>query len=255
VVGRNKGDIRVSDKKVSGHHCQFSLEENRVFIEDLGSTNGTFIGGKRLESKIELKNLDVVTLGLSKIKVAIVEDVKKFKQVNLADFNPDETAPEQSLSEEATLTARSTQLPREDAVYRDTGIQRINHLISDELESFSKWDHPQQASKSGSPSVPRIQVVLNARKAPEGVSRITCSQDKTSIGRKDVDIRINDLDLSRKHAAIEIVGGRQAFVRDLASTNGTFVNGSRITYQELRQGDLIQIGQCVFEVFIQAVEK
>jgi len=264
LVGRNRGEIKLTDKKASGRHCQFILEGDRVYLEDLGSTNGTFMGAHKVSDRIEIHNLDVVTVGLSKITVAIVEDVKKFKELNAKDFeddnfNPDETAPEASHFDPATplpLVTPKVSLPADDAVYRETGVNRIQNLIEDEMKAFSKWDHPAGAAeKSGPHSVPKIQVVLNARKAPEGVSRITCSQEKTSIGRKEVDIRINDLDLSRKHAAIEIVGGRQAYVRDLASTNGTFVNGNRVTFQEIKQGDLVQIGQCVFEVFIQAIEK
>ncbi len=143
-----------------------------------------------MNKRVELNNLDSFSVGLTKFSVAIVEELQQFKELNLNDFNPDETAPEESLYEEipvedhleATKTA-SAKLPPEEAVYRDTGIQRINNLIDDELKSFSKWDHPAEKS-SGPKSIPRIKVILNARKAPEGVSRITCSQDKTTIGRK-----------------------------------------------------------------------
>jgi len=264
VVGRNRGEIKLSDKKASGRHCQFILENDRVYLEDLGSTNGTFMGAHKVGDRLELHNLDTVTIGLSKITVAIIEDVKKFKELNAQDFgnddfNPDETVPEMAKFDPSTPPPvpqpKKNQLPPEDAIYHDTGVNRITNLIEDEMKAFSKWDHPATPEKSSSHSVPRIQVVLNARKAPEGVSRITCSQEKTTLGRKDVDIRINDLDLSRKHAVVEIVGGRQAYVRDLASTNGTFVNGNRVTYQEIKQGDLVQIGQCVFEIFIQTIEK
>jgi len=264
LVGRNRGEIKLTDKKASGRHCQFILENNRVYLEDLGSTNGTFMGAHKVGDRLELHNLDVVTVGLSKLTIAIVEDVKKFKEINAndygeIDFNPDETAPEAGQFNPVTpipvAAPKETKMPADDAIYRETGVNRIQNLIEDELQAFSKWDHPATAEKSGPHSVPKVQVVLNARKAPEGVSRITCSQEKTTIGRKEVDIRINDLDLSRKHAAIEIVGGRQAYVRDLASTNGTFVNGNRVTFQEIKQGDLVQFGQCVFEVFIQTIEK
>lgn len=257
VLGRNKGDIKLTDKKVSGRHCQFIVEGDSVYVEDLGSTNGTFVGSYRVDKRFELHNLDVVTVGLTKISVAIVEELKAFKKLNAieTEFNPDETAPEQSVAETHHSPIPPPPETNEEAVYRDTGIRRINHLIDDELKSFSKWDHPNIPEKSGGKSVPRIQVILNARKAPEGVTRITCTNEKTTIGRKEVDIRINDLDLSRKHSCVEIVGGHQAYIRDLASTNGTFVNGNRISYQELKAGDLVQIGQCVFEVFIKAYEK
>jgi pSer/pThr/pTyr-binding forkhead associated (FHA) protein len=96
-----------------------------------------------------------------------------------------------------------------------------------------------------------VKVILKIRKAPGDLSEIVCTQPVTSIGRKDVDVRINDLDLSRKHCAIEIMAGTQVMIRDLGSTNGTYLNGKKISTQEVKNGDLIQIGQSLLEVLIQ----
>lgn len=38
------------DRGVSRMHCRLHLEDNRIYITDLGSTNGTFVAGKRLEA-------------------------------------------------------------------------------------------------------------------------------------------------------------------------------------------------------------
>lgn len=245
-LGRNRGDIQLSDKKISGRHAEFSIEGNTLYLEDLGSTNGTFKGSEKVEGRIALSNMDQITVGLSRLSVSIVEDVQEFKKAN--ELHAEETPV--FGSEEVQVS-----LPDKDSEYRDTGVERINDLIDDELNSFSKWDHPSSDAGNGpASSIPKVKVILNARKAPEGVSQLICSDAKTSIGRKGVDIRINDLDLSRKHSEIEIVAGTQVFVRDLASTNGTYVNGNRITHQVLKNGDLIQIGQSVFEVLIQKKE-
>lgn len=48
--------------------------------------------------------------------------------------------------------------------------------------------------------------------------------------------------VSRDHAAVETLPDGTHMLRDLGSTNGTFVNGQRIEQQLLRGGDLIQIG-------------
>ena len=61
------------------------------------------------------------------------------------------------------------------------------------------------------------------------------------VGRApDVDIPINDLGISRHHISL-ISEKNSVLVRDLGSTNGTFVNGKRITERELNDGDKIQI--------------
>lgn len=69
-----------------------------------------------------------------------------------------------------------------------------------------------------------------------------------AIGRAgDCDIIINDTYVSNKHARVYEDEG--AFVvEDLGSTNGTYVNGRKISYPlELRPGDRIKIGKSVFE--------
>ena len=68
------------------------------------------------------------------------------------------------------------------------------------------------------------------------------SRASVVIGRsRDCDLRLPDTDTSRRHAKIVCNAGRFV-LHDLASTNGTFVNGERIEQRELRPGDRLQIG-------------
>jgi predicted Zn finger-like uncharacterized protein len=52
---------------------------------------------------------------------------------------------------------------------------------------------------------------------------------RVTIGRSDADIVLDDAELSREHAAVEIRSST-ILLRDLGSTNGTFVNGERIAH-------------------------
>jgi pSer/pThr/pTyr-binding forkhead associated (FHA) protein len=62
------------------------------------------------------------------------------------------------------------------------------------------------------------------------------------LGRsRDCELRLGDVDTSRRHAKIVCEGGRFV-LHDLASTNGTFVNGERVERRELQPGDRLQIG-------------
>ncbi len=62
------------------------------------------------------------------------------------------------------------------------------------------------------------------------------------IGRvSDVDVLLLDEKVSRKHARIFTHNGKIA-IEDLASKNGTFVNGARIRTTDLKEGDEIVIG-------------
>ena len=54
TIGRNQGqnDIALPTcKNISGIHCQFSVSGNRVYVKDLNSTNGTFVGEQRIMSQ------------------------------------------------------------------------------------------------------------------------------------------------------------------------------------------------------------
>lgn len=64
----------------------------------------------------------------------------------------------------------------------------------------------------------------------------------TTIGRgEQAQIRLPDVGISRVHVRIDFDGG-QVLVTDLGSTNGTLVNGQRISTVSLQPGDMIQLG-------------
>lgn len=64
IVGRSPGaDIVIGAGYVSGRHARFSLMGQNLFVEDLGSTNGTAVNGQRISAPCALKNNDVVNVG------------------------------------------------------------------------------------------------------------------------------------------------------------------------------------------------
>lgn len=66
------------------------------------------------------------------------------------------------------------------------------------------------------------------------------------IGRDGADIHLEDVKASRKHAELALHGPGAYQLRDLASTNGTFLNGKRVTGKaRLDHEDRIRIGDTV----------
>ena len=74
-------------------------------------------------------------------------------------------------------------------------------------------------------------------------SEFALSQERTTIGRHaNNDLVLNDKAVSGKHAVIVMLMG-DAILEDLESTNGTRVNGERVTRYPLAPGDVISIGR------------
>ena len=76
--------------------------------------------------------------------------------------------------------------------------------------------------------------------------RLPLDEPVVVLGRgAEATFRIDDPGVSRKHAEIRAVAEGEHVVTDLGSTNGTFVNGSRIARQRLAPGDRVELGGAV----------
>lgn len=99
-----------------------------------------------------------------------------------------------------------------------------------------------------------MRVTLNVVAGPQtGRSFAFDQHDTFMIGRSE-DSHFclpHDRFFSRHHCIVEIAPP-QAFLRDLGSTNGTFVNGIRVDSTYLKHGDRIQGGETVLEVAVAA---
>jgi len=78
--------------------------------------------------------------------------------------------------------------------------------------------------------------------AEAGAERLALPWACTVVGRRDGDLKLSDVTVSGRHFQIESIGA-EFFVRDLGSRNGTWLNGQRIRYAELRPGDALRAGR------------
>jgi predicted Zn finger-like uncharacterized protein len=76
---------------------------------------------------------------------------------------------------------------------------------------------------------------------------------RTTIGRAGADLNIDDPEASRSHAVVEVLG-EHAILRDLGSTNGTFVDMDRIQQQVLTNQMEFRIGSHVLMFIVTDVE-
>ena len=69
VIGRENADITLEDSEISSRHAELRPTDDGAEIEDLGSTNGTFVNGTRIDSATPLTGGDIVRVGQSELEV------------------------------------------------------------------------------------------------------------------------------------------------------------------------------------------
>src|SRR5205823_2551684 len=71
TVGRHDDcQIRIKSSQVSRRHCELFEKKGMLLVKDLGSANGTFVNGKKVEGQRVLEAGDELTIGQIKLRVA-----------------------------------------------------------------------------------------------------------------------------------------------------------------------------------------
>src|SRR4051794_11498931 len=93
VVGRENADVTVSDEEVSRRHLAVRPHEDGVELEDLESTNGTFVDGARLSAVVVVSSSARVILGETELEIEVDEPEPKFdpSSTRLREREPDAT--------------------------------------------------------------------------------------------------------------------------------------------------------------------
>lgn len=71
TIGRNPENVIALDEPfLSGTHAELTLDQGRWRVRDLGSTNGTFVNGDRIEAATGIRTGDIVQFGRIKLRFA-----------------------------------------------------------------------------------------------------------------------------------------------------------------------------------------
>ena len=70
VMGRSaESDVRLEDPYASEFHLRLTAKDGRLVLTDLGSTNGTYVNGRRVTSPVDLSRGDAVQVGKTVMEV------------------------------------------------------------------------------------------------------------------------------------------------------------------------------------------
>jgi len=77
VIGRKEGNLILDDLKVSGTHAKITFEKKKYMIWDFGSSNGTFVNGKRITEATVIDENDEVGIGDTVFVLKLLSAKKK----------------------------------------------------------------------------------------------------------------------------------------------------------------------------------
>jgi len=64
LVGRDRDcDVRIDSATLSRHHARFVVTNGAAAVEDLGSKNGTYVNGQRVDHRVDLRDADQIQVG------------------------------------------------------------------------------------------------------------------------------------------------------------------------------------------------
>lgn len=99
VIGRRDADLAIADDELSRRHAAVRPAEQGVVVEDLGSLNGTFLDGERIQGAVTLTADATVRVGRSEMRL------------RLAEVEVPEAGPQQDISGDAGRTRLASTVP------------------------------------------------------------------------------------------------------------------------------------------------
>lgn len=212
TIGRKSGELLFDDPMVSGAHCRLDYRQGQWHLKDLGSTNGTLVDGRLVRDAVLAAGAEIGVGGN--------------KLVLYVGYSADIDEPVLAAEERANL---AWLLDEELVDMRSR--QTVGDVIGQELRL-----------------PPGLHAVLEVVAGEDAGKVFRLNRGSLTIGRKAGEVPLDDAEVSRHHAVAELFGRRMIFLRDLGSTNGTFVNGRRVAVARLRHGDTIGCGKSVLRL-------
>ncbi len=243
VIGRGDGStVVISSHLVSGRHVSIRQDGRGFILEDLGSTNGTWVDGERVLHPVRLNRLNVISLA-GAFDLIFHDNTDASPSAPPSVERPEQT----STAAKSAATMRKEPRRPEEAIPTSSGPQETQLLqrtfgVVPTLERAEPSPAPTGGSTmhlEGPFALPTLEPQAPDAAHPRfclEISRVGGStrtielmpSRRYTLGRADdCDIRLEDPQLSRHHATVTV--GDSVVVEDAGSRIGTHMAGRRIS--------------------------
>ncbi|GAA4798280.1 FHA domain-containing protein [Streptomyces ziwulingensis] len=242
ALGRDpQGDLVFDDARVSWRHATISHQGRGWVLDDHGSTNGTFVRGRRVQ-QVELGAGTTVHLG----------NANDGPRLNLSGAAAPVATP---AAQAARTQAPPAQAPQ----------AQVAQAQAPQVPQASPPQQPQQPHQSQQPAphLPHLPHQQGPGSGAAGAPPVHGDRSPTTfhqfalgrvmrIGRAlENDLVVSDLQVSRNHAEFHATPDGRMEIRDLGSHNGTYVNGQPIDKGGVRllgPADIVGVGHSTFRI-------
>jgi pSer/pThr/pTyr-binding forkhead associated (FHA) protein len=251
VIGRApECDLFVPQDAVSSRHCRLTATAQGFFLEDLGSSNGTYVNGKKVTTRIEVHAADTITLGKAVPMPwpTLAETIPPRKQVLQIGRDPGNDV----VLDYPMVSARHARVSYKNgqATIEDLGSTNGTALGRPDRKITQAPLRPEDVVFFGSLRVPACRLLGDHFQLGEEPHEMVSFHGQSAVFGRDArcDIVLKYPMISARHARLSRKGG-QLWLEDLGSTNGTYLNGDRLGNPAIVQpGDVIGLGSYTFKL-------
>lgn len=238
VLGRDIScDVVIGSEESSRKHARLELQNGRLVLQDLGSTNGTYLQDRKIRGITEVQGGDTVTIG-SQSFLIITPDDGSNRTVFGARLAEDSSYVLEKVNPDATSIRMRYPNPPGWTEADSAGLAWKGDTASEKAMN-------QALTQAGvQPTVTAAAFLVTSGKGKKPLYLVPrgAARGQWSMGRADdCDITVNDVTVSNHHANLLLENDEWAIV-DLGSTNGIAVNGKRRKKSALLMGDRLKVG-------------
>lgn len=270
IIGRRSdADVILPSKLISGRHARIYASQGAFFVEDLGSSNGTWVDGVRVSEPVRLDRLHIVTFAGT---FDFVFEIQEGPSVEASPETPLEApAPEAKRPQvEAAVAAADddhrtqldlddfTPLPELEGSGTDSSADQPDLRTHADLQDFPPLPELERSGTAGTESrAPRdtepFEQLQEPREPPAERYGLEVSfpdgrresfdlvEGDQTVGRSPkCDIVLRDPSVSRRHATLTV--GETVILRDAGSRHGIHLEGREIREAEIRPGSVFTFG-------------